>query len=295
MRYFRVIALFLFVFIVFFSFPYLCNGHEHSNDHSHVQHHHHHGSNHEYYHHHEESRAYMYSREANMPKPRKQMSMSRLWIEALSSTLIISIAPFLILFFVPLNNRRDHESLLKILLSFASGGLLGDAFLHLIPHALSPHTPGMPHTHENNHGHNHGHSHSDNNIGAWVLCGILVFLIVEKCVRLMKGDHVHLHSHVELPAATTTTEDKEGDKKEVENNEEKKETEKDVIDDNTDAMSESDGMNNVIVYYLFKIGNCKGYWYTRLYKFLTIFCCHCTKEDKWKLSLNLNDILYFQK
>ena len=35
-----------------------------------------------------------------------------------------------------------QKDLLKVLLSFASGGLLGDAFLHLIPHAISPHSHG---------------------------------------------------------------------------------------------------------------------------------------------------------
>jgi hypothetical protein len=34
------------------------------------------------------------------------------------------------------------DSTLKVLVSFAVGGLLGDAFLHLIPHALHPHTHG---------------------------------------------------------------------------------------------------------------------------------------------------------
>ncbi|CAG14589.1 unnamed protein product, partial [Tetraodon nigroviridis] len=56
---------------------------------------------------------------------------------AIGSTLLISAAPFLILFLIPVQSNSDqHQNLLKVLLSFASGGLLGDAFLHLIPHAL---------------------------------------------------------------------------------------------------------------------------------------------------------------
>uniref|UniRef100_A0A8C0RJG3 (3R)-3-hydroxyacyl-CoA dehydrogenase n=1 Tax=Canis lupus familiaris TaxID=9615 RepID=A0A8C0RJG3_CANLF len=80
-----------------------------------------------------------------------------------------------------------------ILLSFASGGLLGDAFLHLIPHALEPHShhpleqPG------------HGHSHSGQgpilSVGLWVLSGIVAFLVVEKFVRHVKGGHGHSHGH----------------------------------------------------------------------------------------------------
>lgn len=58
-------------------------------------------------------------------------------LQAIGSTLLISAAPFLILFLIPVQSNSDqHQNLLKVLLSFASGGLLGDAFLHLIPHAL---------------------------------------------------------------------------------------------------------------------------------------------------------------
>lgn len=57
--------------------------------------------------------------------------------QAVGATLLISAAPFLILFLIPVQSNSDqHQNLLKVLLSFASGGLLGDAFLHLIPHAL---------------------------------------------------------------------------------------------------------------------------------------------------------------
>lgn len=84
---------------------------------------------------------------------------------------------------------------LKVLLAFASGGLLGDAFLHLIPHAVAPHD----HTHSHSHSHGHseeGHSHGhDMWIGMWVLAGIITFLTVEKIVRILKVGHEHGHSH----------------------------------------------------------------------------------------------------
>ena len=44
---------------------------------------------------------------------------------------------------------------LEIFYSFASGGLLGDAFLHLIPHAQSAVESGG-HGHSHSHGHSHG-------------------------------------------------------------------------------------------------------------------------------------------
>ena len=128
----------------------------------------------------------------------------RLWLAALLSTALISAAPFFILFFIPLDNAKEHESLLKVLLSFASGGLLGDAFLHLIPHALSPHhahtEEGHSHVHEHHHDH-HGHVHDHTQemaVGLWVLAGIVAFLLVEKLVRALKGEgHTHGHSHTD--------------------------------------------------------------------------------------------------
>uniref|UniRef100_A0A8C4RU26 Zinc transporter SLC39A7 n=1 Tax=Erpetoichthys calabaricus TaxID=27687 RepID=A0A8C4RU26_ERPCA len=104
-----------------------------------------------------------------------------LFPQAIGATLLISAAPFLILFLIPVeSNTSKHQSLLKVLLSFASGGLLGDAFLHLIPHPF-PISGG-----------DHSHLMS---VGLWVLAGIVVFLVVEKFVRHIKGGHSHGHGH----------------------------------------------------------------------------------------------------
>ena len=138
-----------------------------------------------------------------------------LWTYALSSTLLVSAAPFFILFFIPINSASEHSNFLKVLLSFASGGLLGDAFLHLIPHAVGSHHHGDHHHDDHHHDdhhhddhhhhhddhHHHGHDHAqDMVVGLWVLAGIVAFLIVEKFVRTLKGGghkHVHFNSEVE--------------------------------------------------------------------------------------------------
>lgn len=131
-----------------------------------------------------------------------------IWVYAMGSTFLISLAPFALLFFIKLDNTEENKPFLKVLLAFASGGLLGDAFLHLIPHAIHPHSHHGDEEHSHSHAHSHdegaghGHEHGhDMTIGLYVLGGIITFLTVEKCVRLLKGGHGHSHhSHSAPPA-----------------------------------------------------------------------------------------------
>lgn len=141
-------------------------------------------------------------------------STFHLWLYALGSTFLISLAPFVLLFLIDLDNTDESKPFLKVLLAFASGGLLGDAFLHLIPHAIHPHS----HNDEEHHSHSHSHSHEDHeqghthdmSIGLYVLGGIITFLIVEKGVRLLKGGHSH--SHHNHTSTTSVTNGKNSEK-----------------------------------------------------------------------------------
>eukprot|EP01128_Nolandella_sp_AFSM9_P011774 TRINITY_DN8699_c0_g1_i1.p1 TRINITY_DN8699_c0_g1~~TRINITY_DN8699_c0_g1_i1.p1 ORF type:complete len:400 (+),score=85.52 TRINITY_DN8699_c0_g1_i1:79-1200(+) len=144
---------------------------------------------------------------------------------AIFSTLVISLFPILVLAFVPLTRtingvEKVDKKLLKTLLAFAVGGLLGDVFLHLLPHAQSSghghshaHAPpsGHPvespphgeegHVHENEqaespgHGAEEAHDHSgEMYIGLCILLGMFVFFILEKIAVLNNGGG-HGHSH----------------------------------------------------------------------------------------------------
>lgn len=146
--------------------------------------------------HSDESPAFKYSKHANEQKEHDKIYEPdyNLYVSALCSTLFISIVPFFILFFIPIDGTIEKQPLLKILLAFASGGLLGDAFLHLIPHALMPHNDKQGHSHS--HSHSHGtqeHGPHDITVGLGVLGGIITFLVVEKTVRLFSGGHGHSH------------------------------------------------------------------------------------------------------
>lgn len=156
--------------------------------------------------------------------------MKSIWLHSIGSTLLISAAPFVLLYIIPLDNSEAMKPRLKVLLAFASGGLLGDAFLHLIPHATHPHSHGE-HDHDHGHGHDHDHHHHhemdghahvhDMSVGLWVLGGIIAFLSVEKLVRILKGGnssggHGHSHGPAKPKPAVKETKDQSsgaGDKK----------------------------------------------------------------------------------
>uniref|UniRef100_A0A1Y1KSV1 Uncharacterized protein n=1 Tax=Photinus pyralis TaxID=7054 RepID=A0A1Y1KSV1_PHOPY len=149
---------------------------------------------------------------------KKIVSTPNIWLYAMGSTLFISAAPVLILLVVPLDNTDQSQPLLKILLAFASGGLLGDAFLHLIPHAnMAIESSKGSHSHSHSHGggeHEGGH---DMSVGLGVLLGIVVFLVVEKGVRFVKGGHGHSHTEVKQKASDgdTSGDEKKDEVKEV--------------------------------------------------------------------------------
>lgn len=140
---------------------------------------------------------------ANMHNSR--LSTLKVWVFSLSAVVGISLAPCSLLFFIPA--QHANGPLLKILLAFGAGGLLGDALLHIIPHSLSPHNhgnEGHSHGHSHSKAHSHGdHSHDHSNelrVGIFVIAGILVFMLVEQMVRIIKGGHCHSHENGHIVA-----------------------------------------------------------------------------------------------
>ncbi|KIH69533.1 hypothetical protein ANCDUO_00117 [Ancylostoma duodenale] len=88
-----------------------------------------------------------------------------------------------------MDNSPSNEKWLKVLLAFGSGGLLGDAFLHLIPHAM-PADSGS-HSHSHSHEGGHGHSHGDMHVGGWVLADLYTFMKRVRLRRIMAWSYVY--------------------------------------------------------------------------------------------------------
>merc|ERR1712000_300217 len=139
------------------------------------------------------------------------------WLKAIGATILISMAPLIMLGFIPLESASEESPLLRVLLAFAAGGLLGDVFLHLLPHTMA--ASGGDHSgHSHAHDHNSddsGHSHSlaDLSVGMWILAGITIFLVIEKFVRAVHGgesgghSHSHSHAHVDKTAKKKKNDD----------------------------------------------------------------------------------------
>jgi len=110
----------------------------------------------------------------SLETPEKAVNMYPVetWIYALISAGLVGLSGIFPLVVIPLDAEKLLEeggpaaARLRLLLSFAVGGLLGDVFLHLLPEAWINLHPG---------------DHQGFiNLGLWVLCGILTFLVIEK-------------------------------------------------------------------------------------------------------------------
>ncbi|XP_049880768.1 zinc transporter ZIP13 homolog [Pectinophora gossypiella] len=96
------------------------------------------------------------------------------WLFACLASILVGLSGILPLLIIPIDKSASFKdgagaATLKILLSFAVGGLLGDVFLHLLPEAWEH---DLASTKEG--------EHVSLKCGLWCLFGMLVFIIVEK-------------------------------------------------------------------------------------------------------------------
>lgn len=200
--------------------------HSHSHTHSHTHqcdhgHHHHHSHDH-----HETRRklpeelaeeedlklgfdSYYYDHDVHIIQ---DLTGLGLWVNAMGCSLLVSLASLICLIILPLIfvQGKPSKTIVDALAVFGAGAMLGDAFLHQLPHAFGG-DKSHSHDHQSDHGHpvhsenGHSHSHSieDLSVGLSILAGIVLFLLVEKAVRYvddMCGEanaqsHGHHHHH----------------------------------------------------------------------------------------------------
>jgi zinc transporter 7 len=109
-------------------------------------------------------------------------------LAAFFSTTLISLAPNVLLVLFPryASGEGSDSPLLSLGQALAAGGLLGDVFLHVLPHSFAG--GGCGH-------HDHGGHNDDDEVGMWVLLGFTIFLVSDMTIRGLSASHHGHHSH----------------------------------------------------------------------------------------------------
>ncbi|KAM3174192.1 hypothetical protein ACTXT7_011022 [Hymenolepis weldensis] len=81
----------------------------------------------------------------------------KVWTASISAVIIISISGLVVVALVPMMSRKIYNVVTQFLIALSVGSLIGDAFLHLIPHALL--SDGS-----SRHGHSHESNEEDGNL-----------------------------------------------------------------------------------------------------------------------------------
>ncbi|OAF71898.1 Solute carrier family 39 member 13 [Intoshia linei] len=130
-------------------------------------------------------------------------------------SLAVSMIPATFLYLIRFDTSKRNDIFFKLMITFAAGGMLGDAFLHIIPHALAGHShvsqdnQNLHSHHDHDHSHHlhdhshhlHDHSHHvhdhahqqhthnhnfEMKTGLYVLIGMGIFMVLEIIVRIIK-------------------------------------------------------------------------------------------------------------
>lgn len=110
--------------------------------------------------------------------------MLDIWLYTLASVSLVSLIAFIGIIFVSIKLERLKKTLLYMV-SFATGALLGGAFLHLLPEAVEESGFTLP-------------------VSIYVLSGIIAFFIIEKfihwrhCHIPTSADHPHPFAYMNL-------------------------------------------------------------------------------------------------
>lgn len=102
--------------------------------------------------------------------------MANVWFYTIVSVFIVSLISLVGIVTLSLRENRLRQVLIY-LVSFSAGGLLGDAFIHLLPEAAKEKGFGL-------------------NLSLYALSGIIIYFVVEKFIRWR---HCHIPATTEHP------------------------------------------------------------------------------------------------
>jgi zinc and cadmium transporter len=98
-------------------------------------------------------------------------------IMAISASLLMSLVSLIGVIFFKLRKKIVKKELLT-LVGLATGALLGDAFLHLIPEAME--------------------IKGQNGIGIWIILGMMIFFVLEKILKWRHCHDIDCHQEKQL-------------------------------------------------------------------------------------------------
>ncbi len=87
---------------------------------------------------------------------------------------------------------------MKVLIALACGALIGDAFVHLIPHAFAPHSheeeesethESEEHVHENEEKESSNGAYSNEVLTVFLIIGYITFFLIERLFHLFGISH----------------------------------------------------------------------------------------------------------
>ncbi|KAL6441966.1 hypothetical protein ACFW04_002373 [Cataglyphis niger] len=120
----------------------------------------------------------------------------KVWVYSTASIFVISLSGLLGVAVIPIMKKNYYHHVLQFLVALAVGTLIGDALIHLLPHAMMP-----PHHHEHNEHHEHDdHYHEENstllfnhveqhNLNMWkglvTMMGVVTFFFMEKALIIL--------------------------------------------------------------------------------------------------------------
>ena len=144
----------------------------------------------------------------------KHGSTATQWLSALGAAIVVSLPSLLGVIILPFTSPRFTKWVMVPLLAFATGSLVGDSLLHLIPEVFGLHNHDEHDDEEkecassNSHDeHEHEHDHTAELLASdsyvWkalmIFVGLLMFFVLEKVVRWLsaRGEAVHGHHHAD--------------------------------------------------------------------------------------------------
>ncbi|XP_012274150.1 zinc transporter foi isoform X2 [Orussus abietinus] len=140
-------------------------------------------------------------------------NMFQVWVYSTISILIISLCGLLGVAVIPVMGKSYYNQLLQFLVALAIGTLCGDAFIHLLPHAMmSP--SSERHGHEDGFMDAEEEEEEDHNLNMWkglvAMMGLVMFFFTEKALTMIAEWRKQHQRRSKLPPRVRVMREPEG-------------------------------------------------------------------------------------